>query len=331
MSESSVDINKLLDFLKEYPGRSSVEDLVMQLNPQVTGKDKRNLRRNVERRLKELLSNSDYPINNDGAKPCGWYWERGMKKHNISNMDESTALSFLMVKEHLLKALPPDVINKLKPWFEHAQSVINNHKEIARWKNKIRFMPSSVGSPVTIKPEIIDQVYKALRQEKRLEVEYHAPSNPESKKYPINPLGLIFTDDGIYLSCTIKERTTTASLNLNRIKNAKLLYTKAKIPVNYDIDKEKTQFHHEYSDQPIKLVMRVSQDILKRISESPWDENQKITPIDKNWTQISLIIKDTAVLRKKIKSLGDGVVVLKPAKIRKDVLNTANKIIDLYK
>lgn len=79
--------------------------------------------------------------------------------------------------------------------------------------------------------------------------------------------------------------------------------------------------------------MQLSKDALIRFRELPWVEEKKckFKDLDNEWTQVTLSIKDSAVLRKKIKSMGDKVIILKPEKIRKDILETASKINSLYK
>ena len=333
MSESRVDTTKLLDYLPEYPRKVSVEFLINQFNSNATGRVKANLRRNIERALNELRKNPEYRIDykkvGDSRK---WFWVEG-KNHNISNMSESTALAFLMAEERLMEALPPVAITELKPWFQHAKwKLQESNKEKARWKEKIRFMPTSLGSPPPLKPEIMNPIYKSLLEDKKLELTYLAPNNSQPKTYPVNPLGLIFTEEGSYLSCTIKERSDPTSLNLRRIRDAKSLHEKVIIPPKYNIDEAKSQFQHGYSDTPIKLVMQLSKDALMRFRESPWVEEKKceFKDLDNEWSQITLPIKDSAVLRKKIKSMGDKVIIKKPEKIRKDMLETAKNLIALY-
>lgn len=334
MSESKVDRTKLLDYLPEYPKMVSVDFLINQFNSSADGRVKANLRRNIERALNELRKNPEYRIDykkvGDSRK---WFWVEG-KNHNISNMSESTALAFLMAEERLMEALPPVAITELKPWFQHAKwKLQESNKEKARWKEKIRFMPTSLGSPAPLEPDIMNPIYKSLLEDKKLELTYHAPNNSEPKTYPVNPLGLIFTEEGTYLSCTIKDRGDPTSLNLRRIRRAKSLPEKVIIPPEYNIDEAKSQFQHGYSDTPINLVMQLSKDALIRFRESPWVEEKKckFKDLDNEWSQITLSIKDSAVLRKKIKSMGDKVIILKPEKIRKDILETASKINALYK
>ncbi len=158
----------------------------------------------------------------------------------------------------------------------------------------------------------------------QINVTYQAiGNNAEPKKYPIHPLGLVVTDDGIYLLCTIKDRTEVSTLHLRRFVIAEPTNTPINIPVDFDIDKvASTSFHIKRSEKPVKLKMRISKTEAKRLEEAPINQTQKISTIDEQWSTVSVATEDSDHLRRWIQSLGKDVEVLAPEELRAEFLST---------
>jgi predicted DNA-binding transcriptional regulator YafY len=244
-------------------------------------------------------------------------------------------LTFALVEAQLRKALPPGTAGHLEPWFEEAKVVIEkNSSSVFNWNNKIRFISKSMTHlQYEVDEEIRGVVYDCLLKGCQLNVTYRAISNnAEPKKYPVHPLGLVVTDDGIYLLCTIKERAEITTLHLRRILDAESTNKPINIPVDFDIDKvASTSFHIKLSDRPIKLKMRISKPEAKRLEEVPINQTQKITPIDEQWSTVVVTTDDSVHLRRWIRSLGSELIVLEPLVLKKEIAQELCSLNDLYR
>jgi predicted DNA-binding transcriptional regulator YafY len=239
-----------------------------------------------------------------------------------------------LVEAQLRKALPPGTAGHLEPWFEEAKVVIEkNSSSVFNWKNKIRFVSKSMSHlQYEVDEDVRAVVYDCLLKGCQINVTYQAiGNNAEPKKYPVHPLGLVVTDDGIYLLCTIKERSEVTTLHLRRFITAEPTDTPINIPIDFDIDKvASTSFHIKLSEKPIKLMMRMAKADAKRLEEAPVNHTQKISSIDEQWSTVSVTTEDSVHLRRWIQSLGKDVEVLEPKELRAEFLSIATFLKNAY-
>jgi len=284
---------------------------------------------------RDLISLSlEFPLLYDQGKPIGWSWRREAPHLSIPGMDSHTALTFVLVKEQLQKALPPSTTDHLKPWFEEAKLVIDrNSSTLFNWSNKIRFVSKSISRiQYEVNQEVREVVYDSLLNGFQIILTYKAISNTANpKSYAVHPLGLVITDDGIYLICTIRERMDITTLHMNRIINAVSTKRLINIPPNFDIDEiANSSFHIKLGDHPIKLKFKLSNTEAKRLEEAPINNTQRISSIDKDWSLVSVLTNDTVHLRKWIFSLGSEVMILEPLKIKNEISNKISLLHNWY-
>ncbi len=303
-----------------------------QLQEHLAGLGKDITIRSIQRDLISL--SREFPLVCDEGKPSGWSWRRDASPLSVPGMDAHTALTFALVEAQLRKALPPGTAGHLEPWFEEAKVVIaKNSSSVFNWKNKIRFVSKSIGLlQYEVDEDVRTVIYDCLLKGCQINVTYQAiGNNAEPKKYPIHPLGLVVTDDGIYLLCTIKDRTEVSTLHLRRFVIAEPTNTPINIPVDFDIDKiASTSFHIKRSEKPVKLKMRISKTEAKRLEEAPINQTQKISTIDEQWSTVSVATEDSDHLRRWIQSLGKDVEVLAPEELRAEFLSTATFLKNAY-
>jgi predicted DNA-binding transcriptional regulator YafY len=303
-----------------------------QLQEHLAGLGKDITIRSIQRDLISL--SREFPLVCDEGKPSGWSWRRDASPLSVPGMDAHTALTFALVEAQLRKALPPGTAGHLEPWFEEAKVVIEkNSSSVFNWKNKIRFVSKSMSHlQYEVDEDVRAVVYDCLLKGCQINVTYQAiGNNAEPKKYPVHPLGLVVTDDGIYLLCTIKERSEVTTLHLRRFITAEPTDTPINIPIDFDIDKvASTSFHIKLSEKPIKLMMRMAKADAKRLEEAPVNHTQKISSIDEQWSTVSVTTEDSVHLRRWIQSLGKDVEVLEPKELRAEFLSIATFLKNAY-
>lgn len=273
---------------------------------------------------RDLISLSlEFPLIYDQGKPIGWSWRREAPHLSIPGMDSHTALTFAIVQEQLHNALPPSTTDHLKPWFQEAKLVIEkNSSTVFNWSNKIRFVSKSISQiQYEVNQEVRKVVYDSLLNGFQIILTYKAISNTaKPKSYPVHPLGLVITDDGIYLICTIGERKDITTLHMNRIINAVATKKIINIPMSFDIDEiANSSFQIKLGDSPIKLKFKLSNNEAKRLAEAPINNTQRISSLDKDWSLISVTVFDTVHLRRWIFSLSSEIMILEPLKIKNEI------------
>ena len=82
--------------------------------------------RSIERDLTRLYEEQIFPIERDDrSRPYGWSLRRPV---NMPAMDSATALSYVLVEQHIQNILPTSVIDKLEDFFLLAHSVLQKTK-----------------------------------------------------------------------------------------------------------------------------------------------------------------------------------------------------------
>ena len=117
-------------------------------------------------------------------------------------MSTDEALTFKLAEMFLEPLLPPSVRSRLSGYFDLADRRLQESK-FSHWAEKVAIVPNNLPLlPAEIEPSVLAVVYEALLKNQRIKATYHAVHNSE-KTYDINPLGLVFRHNVIYLVATL--------------------------------------------------------------------------------------------------------------------------------
>jgi predicted DNA-binding transcriptional regulator YafY len=288
--------------------------------------------RTVQRDLNSLAQM--FPLDFDQSKPQGWCWRQGAGQLEIPGMDVHAALTFTLVEQYMQNLLPRTTLINMSPWFQAAEGVANAQASvITQWRDKLRVVPHTLNKiPAPIEPGIQATIYNGLLHERQLEVTYRAiTSGQEPKTYPVHPLGLVVMEQAVYLVCTVKDYQDARFLALHRIDQARMLEAASVRPASFDIDAFIFQeFGIRLGSQPIGLVMRLRGVMVKYLSETPVAADQKMRPVDDEWTEVRATVSDTVQLRNWLRSLGPDAVVVEPEGLRQALYQEWSELAQLY-
>lgn len=288
--------------------------------------------RTIQRDLNALAET--FPLDFDESKPQGWCWRQGAGQLEIPSMDAHAALTFNLVEQYMQNLLPRSTLHQMSPWFEAAQGVANTQAStVTKWKDKLRVIPHTLNKiPAQINSEIQAIIYNGLLHEQQLEVTYRAiTTGLEAKTYPIHPLGLVVMEQVVYLVCTVKDYQDARFLAVHRIDEAKLLEQPAKRPTNFNIDEFiSREFGIRIGSEALQLVLRIRGVMAKYLRETPVALDQRMTPVDDQWTQVEVTLPDTIQLRTWLRSLGPDAVVISPLHVRNELIKEWNELQQLY-
>lgn len=288
--------------------------------------------RTVQRDLNSLAE--AFPLDYDESKPQGWCWRAGAGQLEIPSMDAHAALTFNLVEQYMQNLLPRTTLSNLAPWFEAAQGVAGTQaSSVTRWKDKLRVIPHTLNKiPASIDSAIQATIYNGLLHERQLQVTYRAiTTGMEAKTYPVNPLGVVIMEQVVYLVCTVKDYQDPRFLAMHRISEACELELPCARPQDFDIDKFiLREFGIRLGSSPVPLVMRVRGVLTKYLAETPVATDQRMSPIDQFWTEVTATVPDTIQLRTWLRSLGPEAVVHEPATLREQLRQEWADLLQLY-
>ncbi|MGB4498795.1 MAG: WYL domain-containing protein [Methylococcaceae bacterium] len=276
--------------------------------------------RTVQRDLVKLSASPLFPIaSTENTKPLRWFWIDNSSPMQLPLMSTDEALTFKLAEMFLEPLLPPSVRSRLTGYFDLADKRLKESK-FEHWVEKVGVVPNNLPLlPAEIEPSVLTVVYEALLKNLRFKATYQAIYK-ELKIYEINPLGLVFRHNSIYLVATIFDYTDVKQLALHRFKNAELSDRIVFVPKNFVLNDYIAQGNFDYpvdnNLQEITLKLKVANFLKQILLETPLCAQQRMSKIDDEHCLIEADVINTEQLHWWIRSFGTGIEVLEPLELR---------------
>ena len=287
-------------------------------------------KRQVERDLLDLQEVFGLECN-DASIPYGWRW--GSSPIELPGVTLAEALSLQIVEETLKPLLPTSVLRTVQPRFLQAKAklaALAEQNPTAQWADKVKSVPPSLPMmPPEVDEDLLEIVQSALLSNEQIDVTY-LPFSSDPKSFRLHPLGLVVRGTVTYLVATAFDYTDMRLYALHRFQAVSRTYQQSKIPKGFKlaqfIDEGALQFG---GGQPIKLVARISDDLAKRLEETPLASNQRIksTP---GTIELSVSVIDSWQLHWWILSQGSAIQVISPETLKGRIVASLQDALDHY-
>ncbi|MEI6207022.1 MAG: WYL domain-containing protein [Desulfuromonadales bacterium] len=288
--------------------------------------------RTVQRDLVSL--SKIYPLVCDDKRPAGWSWSKDAMSLDLPIMDPLAALTFRLVRDSMIRMLPRAVLTTLNGYFRTADERLKKlpDQRLSHWPDKVRVVSRSLSfEPPDVDEEILDSLYEALQLEVCFEVDYRTRSG-KIKKYLVNPLGLVFVDNLIYLVATLNDHEDPIQLLAHRMKSMKLLPDK---PVTIS-DGFKLQGYIDSGEfgyplgGMIKLKALFDKGAAPYLYETKLAPDQKLIEKPEGKVLLEASVRDNLQLRWWLKGFGERVEVIEPVDLRNEFIILATKMAEKY-
>lgn len=281
-------------------------------------------RRGVERDLNELRGS--FPLARDSGKPAGWAWLPHTKPPALLGMDDETALMYVMLERFLTPLLPKALYGRLIPMFHEAHRKLSAQHggKLGMWNRRI--VVDTAGQPLLspdVDPRVQQVVSEALLRGRQCEFEYRPVERNDRdppKPVRIAPVGLALRGGVQYLMGCFDGGAKVYTYALHRMSAPKLLDAPGHVPVNFDLEAHvvRQRAIDITHGETIRLDLRVNDWWAKFLAERRLSQDQTIHAIrGSDGRRVTATVADTEQLRWWLLSLGSGVEVLKPARLRK--------------
>ena len=332
MSETLQRMVRMLSLIPRAPRKITVKELVDHLRE--SGFQINN-RRMIERDLVNLSQSQHFPITCDGHKPAGWSWVAGARVIDIPCMDAHTALTFMLARRFLEPMLPRSTLRFLDPHFASARDILDSRKsrKLSEWPQKVHVLPK--GQPM-ITPEIpepvIEAVYTALLEERRFVARYRKRGATEAKQYKVDPLGLVYRSDQVYLICCVSDHEQPIQLVLHRMLAAELLDEPRRVPDGFELEAyvRGSGFQYGAGEAPVRLRVRFDRQAALQLHETPLSADQVLREPDADHIELEATVVGDWQLRWWLLSFGDKAEVLAPAELREEFAAAAARMARMY-
>ena len=144
---------------------------------------------------------------------------------------------------------------------------------------------------------------------------------------------LVLRDRVAYLVCTTEGTPVVRSLRLHRMQSARVTERARTVPADFDLDAFVAGGGAGYrtGDASIALELRVAEDVVHTLEETPLSHDQRITPLPDGCYRVLAHGADTLDLRGFLKSYGELVDVVKPHWLRAEMAEVAAQLSELYR
>lgn len=282
-------------------------------------------RRTIQRDLMKLAKLGVFPVEyDDRSTPYGWSWMKDGVLFNIPSMEPHTALTFLLVDQYLARMIPPSTRKVLKNYVDNAGKVLDKLSGTAlrTWPDKISMAPKSFQLQAPeIKPGVLEVAFEAVLKERKLNLNYRRRNDNQPREYPdINPLGVVFVDNLIYLVGTVGEYATPLQFLLHRMASATMLPSPANIPEGFTLDGylKQGEFSYPTGEGTIQLKALFDKEDAIYLFETRFPGELKLDKAKDDMVLLEAEVQDSYHLRSWLMSFGDGVEVLEPEELRDD-------------
>lgn len=292
--------------------------------------------RTIQRDLGKL---SDvFPLTcEERGKALRWCWAEGAKVMDIPGMEPTVALAFRLAEEHLARLLPQATLKHLEPHFQRAKEILKPTKgtRLGLWPDKVLVIGHGPGlTPPTVRPEVQDAVYRALLEDRQIEVTYKRKDAEQPKSYPVNPLGLVFRDGVVYLVGAAKEYPDVRHFALHRMSSPKVLDVSCRRPAGFDLTayvKKEKAFAYPVSRGAIRLEALFDAKAAVHLSERWLSKDQRLTEQENGRNLLQVTVQDSQELRWWLLGFGDKVEVLAPKALRGEFRDAVQRMARMYK
>jgi len=250
-------------------------------------------------------------------------------------MNLDAALGVLLVENNLREQLPVNIAESLEPLVGQARATLETldkkgYKKVLT--KSLRVIPKGLQlQKAEIAPGVLGRIFDALVRKCQLEIIFRG------KPSIVNPLGLVVKGAVTYLVCTFDgfEVDAYRTPAVNRISDANVQAKDAVIPAGFDLDKVIASGKLQWildDGKPQRFELEVWHEFISILEETPINETQQIVRggDDDEWVRVKFEAPDTMELRHWIMSMGNNIVVAKPAKIRKEFIQMAKQVLENY-
>ena len=311
-------------------------------------------KRTVERDLLEL--SAIFPIGcDDRSKPYGWYWSEAID--GFPALDPTSALACLLAGKFLEPIMPLSVRSKLEPNIARAKNALKTMRGgIGKWEDKVRVVPRGLQLlPAEIEPSVLSAVYESLLAGRRFKGRYRKKDRGDAERagregretggreqgsrgetaaadeYVVNPLGLVHRHNVAYLVCTLWDFADIVQLALHRFESAAMMDEPVAAPAGFSLDAyiAADAFAYPHSEQPITIELAFAPEAGAHLRETFLAADQRI--VEKaGRLHLSAAIRPSQELLWWILGFGDQVEVIRPAPLRQEIAEIAEKTAALY-
>ena len=288
--------------------------------------------RTVQRDLDQL--SGQFPISCEArGRANHWFWTDPHALTQIPSMSAPTAFALRLAAEYLRPIMPPSARSLLEVYFRHAESVLEG-TALGRWTDKAAIIERGpVLTPPAVPIEVQEAIYKALMENRKVEVAYRAKGRRRLRRIVLNPLGIVVRAGIVYLVATSWEYQDVRHYVLHRMSEPQLLDEPARATPGFrlvDYIREEHRFSYPVSAGSLPLRAVFEMQAAMHLTESCLADDHRTVELKDGRVVVEATVPNTVELRWWLLGFGSGVEVLEPASLREEFGEEVRRLQAIY-
>ena len=292
--------------------------------------------RSIQRSLEKL--STIFPIGSErDGRANRWFWTEKDAITQIPAMSRETAFALKLAGEYLKPIMPPATLRLMAGHLRAADEMLKGESKLGAWARKARIVERGLAmTPPSVRQDVIEEVYRALMDDQRIEVTYSAPGG-RPRRRALNPLGVVFRGGIVHLVATdADEEEGEAEVQhfvLHRMTSPTLLAESAERPRGFSLSRHLEQtdeFSSESGTVKLKLRALFQPEAFGQLGDAKLASDHRATTRRDGRTLVQATVADSAELRTWLMGFGAMVEVLSPKRLRDEFAQQAKALHAAY-
>lgn len=184
-----------------------------------------------------------------------------------------------------------------------------------------------------IEKRIWKDINKAITKKKKIKMNYVSIGKEKrrTRLRVVHPYGTFDYEGATYFYGYCELRKNFRFFKLSRINDYEILDDSFTVNIKYDIKEIMEKSFGIYDDEPINLILKIQYPMSQIVKERQYAVEQVIEEVDESTIILKARMKGYKEIKAWIMSMGSMAEVIKPEKLRKEILNEAKEMVKLYR
>jgi len=276
-------------------------------------------RRTVERDLRDLQEHFDLQVD-EREKPYLWSWRADANFRFKPRLTDAEGIALLLAQAHLRTLLPPQVQEKLKPWFRMADKELSAGAWMGDHQRTV-VVPSAMMLQAPVLDDVVlNDVHEALARRRQLTAVYRSKGARAGRRSVLHPLGLIVRGQIHYLACTFDGFQDVRQLALHRLSETSVGTSMSAVPEEFDLSEYAGRAGRYEAEGEVTLVARFTEAAAEHLRETPLSADQVMCElVGEPVVEVTASVTLDQPLRWWLRAFGSQVEVISPASLRAEM------------
>ena len=291
--------------------------------------------RSIQRSLEKL--SAIFPIGSErDGRANRWFWTQKDAITQIPSMSRETAFALKLAGEYLKPIMPPSTLGLLAGHLRAADEMLKGESKLGAWTRKARIVERGLATiPPSVRQDVIEEVYRALLDDQRIEVTCSAPGKRATRRV-LNPLGVVFRGGVIHLVATEDGEEGDDEVQhfmLHRMSNPTLLAEPVQRPRGFSLSrhiKETDEFSSDPGTVKLRLRALFQPEAFGQLGDGKLASDHRATTRRDGRTLVEATVADSAELRTWLMGFGAMVEVVSPKRLRNEFVEHAEALHAAY-